>query len=84
MGKLRHGPGLQQPLQAGHVLRGRRPPVALLVDARTAGAPGEQVDGAGEGASREEEDGAGDGVGRLQGRCGRKWHTSQTCSILFK
>lgn len=62
-GKLGEGPGLQQPLQARHVLGGRCPPVALLVNAgAAAAAPGQQVSGTGEGPPREEEDGAGDGV----------------------
>ncbi|TNN37141.1 hypothetical protein EYF80_052685 [Liparis tanakae] len=70
LGELGQGPGLQQPLQARHVLGGRRPPVALLVNARTAAAaaaPRQQVSGTGEDAPREEEDGAGGGVARLVG-----------------
>ncbi len=79
LGKLSQGPSFQQPLQAGHVLRGRRPPVALLVNARAAAAPGKQVSRTGEGASREEEDWAGDGVSQLVARCGRKTYCqSQT------
>lgn len=63
-GKLGEGPGFQQPLQARHVLRGRRPPVALLVNAgaAAAAAPRQQVGRTGEGPPREEEDGAGDAV----------------------
>lgn len=54
--KLSQGPSFQQPLQARYVLRGRRPPVAFFVNARTAAAPWKQVGGTGEGAPREEED----------------------------
>lgn len=72
--RLGQVPGLEQPLQAGDVLGRRRPPVALLVNARAAAAataaaaPGQQVGGTGEGAVGEEEDGAGDAVQQLQGR----------------
>lgn len=66
-GKLGEGPGFQQPLQARHVLGGRCPPVALLVNAGAAAAPpGQQVGRTGERPPREEEDGAEDGV-RLDG-----------------
>lgn len=73
--RLGQVPGLEQPLQAGDVLGRRRPPVALLVNARAAAAaaPGQQVGGTGEGAVGEEEDGAGDAVQQLQGRWESPW-----------
>lgn len=63
-GKLGEGQGFQQPLQARHVLRGRCPPVALLVNGRASAAatPRQQVGRTGEGPPREEKDGAGDAV----------------------
>lgn len=51
-------PGLEQPLQAGHALGRRYPPVALLGNSRAAAAaaPGQQVGRTGEGTMREQED----------------------------
>lgn len=61
-------PRLQQPLQTGHVLRRRRPPVALLVNARSTAPPWRQVSRTGEGPPGEQEDRAGGGVSRLRSR----------------
>lgn len=66
LGDVGQGPGLQQPLQAGHALGGRRPPVALLVNARSATPPRREVGRTGEAASRQQEDGSRDGVSQLE------------------
>lgn len=71
-GDLAEGAGLQQSLQPGDVFGGRRPAVALAVNARNAAAcaapaPREQVGGTWEDAPGEEEHGAGGAVTRLWG-----------------
>lgn len=57
---LGDGQCLQQSLQTRHILRGRRPPVALPVNARAAAAaPGQEVGRAGKDAPGQEKDRAG-------------------------